>query len=346
LRVILTGSDGYLGRVVYDRLTRARHEVYGIDTGYFTMAGGGAQSAARCDIRDLSRSALEGFDAVVHLAGLSNDACADLNPALTRRLNADEPARLAREARHAGVRRFVFASTCSVYGVSGGVPSSELGPVNPVSAYARAKLLGEQGVFREAKASVVPVVLRLATLFGLSPNMRTDLAVNRMTASAVTRGTVTLAGRGVQHRPFLHIQDAARAIEFALGAAAADVGGRCFNVAAANGNLRMSELASLIQQAMPGADIAVDDSPPDTRDYLVDCSRLASLGLSIQSDFSAAIHQIAAYFSRSQKSFRELTAPPSDRAAALRELLDTAQLDSSLRWLSATPHYRDLEVTP
>ncbi|MEY9932438.1 nucleoside-diphosphate-sugar epimerase [Catenulispora sp. GP43] len=276
VRIMVTGAEGYLGGVVTQRLLRRGHEVVSIDAGYFANLPG-PKSSSR-DVRDLDGADLDGIDGIVHLAALSNDACSELHQDVCVDVNEVHSVRLAHMARQHGIARFVFASTCSVYGAGGGRPAIESDTVNPLSVYAVTKHRAEQRISALAGDGFTPVILRFATLFGPSPNMRTDLVVNRMAASAVTRGRIELTGAATNYRPILHVRDAAADVEAAL---AGDLSrtARCFNVAAAHGNIQIAQIAQAVQDVIGGVDLEVVDTHHDPRSYAVDTALLDKTGL-------------------------------------------------------------------
>lgn len=280
MRVLVTGHAGYIGARLLPRLIAAGHEIAGLDSLLFNGATLGnppppIPETAR-DIRDAQVQDLAGFDAVIHLAGLSNDPMGDIDPTLTDEINHRAAARLAQLAAESGVRRFLFASTCSVYGAAGAM-CSETSPCRPVTAYARAKLAAESGILSPASPSFEPVALRFATVYGYSNRIRMDLVVNNLTAWAMATGKVRLKSDGSAWRPLLHIDDAAEAFLAALDAPAGAVAGRIFNVCPPDGNHRIVDVARRVESLVPGAVIEfAGETGPDPRDYRVDGSLLQS----------------------------------------------------------------------
>lgn len=328
---MVTGNAGYLGGVVVQQLLRHGHDVVGIDAGYFSELADA--TTPRRDIRDIGGADLAGLNAIIHLAALSNDACAELNPDVCCDINEAQSARLARMAKQHGVARFVFASTCSVYGARGGQPAAEDAAADPLSVYAATKHRAEKRIAALSGDGFVPVVLRFATLFGISPNLRADLVINRMTAAAVTRGRIELNGGGISYRPFLLVQDAAAAVE---AAATTDLYAETLNVAAATGNLQIRQIAQMVCDVVPGVDITMLGKRQDPRSYTVDPTRLARAGLRFDTDFRHEIAQLAAYFAQRGSTYESLIAPPADRAVALTDLADRQEIGADLRWTSTT----------
>lgn len=332
MRIMVTGHAGYLGSVVTQRLHHA-HEVVGIDAGYFSDPA--SPQGSRRDIRDLAASDLGGFDAIVHLAALSNDACSEINPDVCRDVNESQAVRLALSAKQHGVARFVFASTCSIYGARGAQLAHEDDAAHPLSVYAATKHRAEIRINALAGDGFVPVALRFATLFGVAPNMRTDLVLNRMTASAVTRGRIELNGDGTSYRPLLHVQDAAAAVEAVITANLPSSSG-CFNVAAATGNIQIRQIAQMVSDVIPGINVTVLDGRHDPRSYAADPTRLSRAGLNFDSDLHHEISKLADYFTQRGDSYEELTSAPSDRATALTSLAARQEIGADLRWTSTT----------
>lgn len=283
MRVCVTGHRGYVGAVLLPRLLRRGDRVLGVDTGLFAdcaVPGLPAQpqpDRTLCrDIRDVGPADLEGIDAVVHLAGLSNDPLGDLDPALTAAINGEAAAALAAAARGSGVGRFVFASTCSVYGAAGDDVVDEATPPRPVTPYAAAKLAAETAILRLATDAFTPVVLRFATAYGFSPMLRFDLVANNMTAHAIASGRVLLKSAGTQWRPLIHVADMAEALIAALDAPRQAVHGHTLNVGSDDDNVRIGPLAERVAAAIPGAGVErATGAEPDRRSYRVSFARIA-----------------------------------------------------------------------
>jgi nucleoside-diphosphate-sugar epimerase len=265
MKILLAGNRGYLGSVLQDVLMEAGHESAGLDTGFFDAD----PMQPRQDVRDVTAADLLGCDAVVNLAALCNDACGDLSAAVTHEVNTTAAASLARLAKSLGIKRYVLASSCSVYGVAPGDDVlTENDPVAPETAYATSKVDAERALFRLTDASFQPVALRFATLFGDSPSFRSDLMVNRIAVSAHRWNRITMNGDGTLWRPLLHVRDAARAILAALEADAPAVAGKVFNVGFPEHNHRVADVVEMARSLVPG--VTVKRTPAaDSRSYAV-----------------------------------------------------------------------------
>lgn len=271
MRVLLTGNEGYLGAVVQEALRARGHEPTGADAGFFHPHG----ERRPWDVRDVGVEDLDGYDAVVHLAGLSNDAAGDLSEEVTVAINERASVRLARLAKVAGVGRFVFASSCSVYGGAVRAGLTEEDEARPLTAYARSKLAAERAIVALSDPGFAPAALRFATLFGFSPSFRNDLLVNRMVSTAWRYGQITVAGDGRAERPLLHVRDAAEAVLGTLAADPATVRGAVFNVGAPGSNFSVRAVADLVRSRFPEAAVAFAGSA-DRRTYNVCFDRFAS----------------------------------------------------------------------
>src|SRR5690349_10595512 len=279
MKILLTGSRGYIGSVMAPFLVNAGHEVVGVDTDLYRRSSFGEwkdtiETRVK-DVRALEARDLAGFDAVIHLAALSNDPLGDLNPQLTYDINHLASVRLAALAKEAGVPRFAFASSCSNYGAAGDAPVNEESDLNPVTAYGESKVRVERDVIKLADDAFSPTFLRCATAYGVSPRLRFDIVLNNLVAWAFTSGKVMLKSDGSPWRPIVHIEDISRAFLAVLAAPRAKVHDRAFNVGVANENFRIREVAEIVQRTVTGSELRfAEGASPDKRNYRVDCSLL------------------------------------------------------------------------
>ena len=284
MRIFVAGGAGYIGSTLVPRLLEQGHGVTVLDRFYFgdSLASvkarhGERLAVVRGDVRTFDPSLLRSVDAVVDLSGISNDPSCDLEPALTRSVNVDGATRLAVKAKESGVRRYVFSSSCSVYGHGDGPGLSETSTRRPVSEYARAKMEVEDLVLdlgRSTHGEMEVSVLRLATLFGVSPRMRLDLAINVMTKNAYVSRRITVDGGGRQWRPFVHVHDAAGAFELALTGERSQFAGQVFNVGSDQNNIQILNLAFRVRDAIPGTEVVHAPTDPDLRDYNVSFEKI------------------------------------------------------------------------
>ena len=284
MHVFVAGGAGYIGSVLVPLLLEHGHRVTVLDRLYFgdTLSHAAHRFGERLrdvrgDIRSFDRSTLISVDALIDLSGISNDPSCELEPELTRSVNVEGAKRLAVAAREQGVRRYIFSSSCSIYGHGDRTGLTETNPRRPVSLYARAKadvedFLLEMG--RESRAALEVCVLRLATVFGVSPRMRFDLAINVMTKNAYTARRITIDGGGRQWRPFVHVRDAARAFELVLTSDVSKIGGEIFNVGSDQNNVQILNLAFRVRDAVPGTEVVHAPTDPDLRDYNVSFDKI------------------------------------------------------------------------
>jgi nucleoside-diphosphate-sugar epimerase len=277
MRVLLTGHKGYIGTVLAPMLLDAGHEVHGLDSDIFSRCTFGDDPVqipeTIKDIRDITIEDVRGFDAVLHLAGLSNDPLGDLNAELTYEINHKASVRLAALAKEAGVKRFIFSSSCSNYGAGGDDLLNEEGDLNPVTPYGKSKVLVEQDVSKLADNNFCPLYLRNATAYGVSPRLRFDLVLNNLVAWAYTTGQVRLKSDGTPWRPIVHIEDISRAFVATLHAPTEKVHDRAFNVGVPGENFRIREIAEIVGETVPDSQVTfAPDASPDKRNYRVDCT--------------------------------------------------------------------------
>ncbi|MBX9990682.1 bifunctional SDR family oxidoreductase/aminotransferase class I/II-fold pyridoxal phosphate-dependent enzyme [Phreatobacter oligotrophus] len=344
MKILLTGHAGYVGTVATGVLTEAGHEVIGLDTGYFVPCHteglepvDPVRTIAK-DVRDITAEDLAGFDAVVHLAALSNDPMGDLAPELTAAINRDATIALARIAKAAGVTRFVFASSCSIYGA--GNPDlllDESAPVNPLTAYASSKVESEAGLLALADDGFVPTFMRNATCYGLSPRLRTDLVLNNLVVSALSTGEVKLLSSGLSWRPLLHVRDLARAAAAILAADPATVRGEAFNIGQNSENHLVRDIATIVAEAVPGSRVTfAEGNTIDPRSYRVDFGKFAAAFPDfrfLHTAASGAKELVAALAGRTTAD--DLSGQRYVRLARLKSLMASEKLAGDLTWRTA-----------
>lgn len=276
MHVLVTGHQGYLGTVMVPLLVERGHTVVGLDTGWFAdclLGPAPAEpDALRIDLRDVTADRLRGFDAVIHLAALSNDPLGTLAPDITHEINHHASVRLARAAKEAGVHRFLYASTCSVYGAAGADAVTEDAPLRPLTPYAVSKVRVEDDVAALADDDFAPVFLRNATAFGFSPRLRADIVVNDLTASAVLTGRVVVKSDGTPWRPLVHARDIAAAFVAALEAPEVRVRGRALNVGTEANNVTVAQVAETVAEVTGAEVVITGEYGADPRSYRVDFS--------------------------------------------------------------------------
>ncbi|WP_420037304.1 NAD-dependent epimerase/dehydratase family protein [Streptomyces sp. cg28] len=339
MRVLLTGHQGYLGSVMAPVLTAAGHDVIGLDAGLFADCVLGPVPADpqghRVDLRDVTAEHVAGVDAVIHLAALSNDPLGSLAPELTYDINHHASVRLARLAREAGVGRFLYASTCSVYGAAGGAGLvAEDAPLRPVTPYAESKVRVEDDLHALADDDFTPVYMRNATAFGYSPRLRADIVLNNLVGHALLTGEVLVLSDGSPWRPLVHAADIARAFTAALTAPREAVHDRAFNIGSEVNNVTVAEIAEKVADAVPGAKVRITgEHGADPRSYRVDFSRFreAIPGFDCEWTVEQGALELAENYRRHQLTLEDFD-QRFTRLAVLRAASEAGTVDDTLRW--------------
>jgi len=343
MKVLVTGHDGFIGTVLLPLLRAAGHEMVGLDTYLFHDCLWGSErdgevEAIAKDVRDVVAADLEGFDAVIHLAAVSNDPVGNLDPACTHEINHRASVRLAQVAKQVGVPRFLFSSSCSLYGAAGDRFLDETAPFNPVTAYGHSKVLAERDIEALADDSFSPTFLRNATVYGASPRFRSDLVVNNLAALAYTTGEIKLMSDGTPWRPLIHVEDVARAFLGVLSAPRDLVHAQAFNIGSTAENYRVREIAEIVQEAIPGSAVVfASGAGPDRRTYKVSFEKFArSLPDSKPTrTVREGVRELRVFFERSSITAQDALGPRGQRIEHVRHLMALGRLEPSLRWKTA-----------
>jgi nucleoside-diphosphate-sugar epimerase len=340
-RVLLTGADGYIGVRLGDHLLRAGFDVVGLDSGFHRVGWLYPSPDLRPamltkDTREIEVDDLAGYDAVVHLGELSNDPVGALDERVTYRINHEGTVRLAELAKQAGVERFVQMSSCSVYGVSADRPSAEGDAVEPLTAYARCKVLVEEAVGHLADDRFSPVFLRNATVYGASPRQRFDLVVNDLAATAYLYKEIRMTSDGTPWRPFVHLLDVAAAVSCVLAAPREIVHGEIFNVGSSASNYQIRQIAHIVGDLVPGCAVCLGDSSADKRNYRIDFTKIETTlpGFSCAWDVGRGVAELLGVFTRVGLDEATYRWRGYTRLNQIRHLIDTGQITDELFWTS------------
>jgi nucleoside-diphosphate-sugar epimerase len=352
MKVLVAGDRGYIGAVLVPFLRAAGHQTGGLDLGLYEGCDLGLEpprgSWSPADIRDAQPDHVRGYDAVICLAALSNDPLGDLNPATTCSVNVDGTLRLAQAARQAGVERFLFASSCSLYGAASSAGVAEDAEMCPVTPYGWAKVEAERRLSLLASDNFSPTYLRNATAYGVSPRLRLDIVVNNLTAVAMTTGEVRLESDGSPWRPLVHIEDISRSFLAALEAPRELVHDQAFNVGRPQDNVQVRDIADLVREAVPGSTISLAaDAGPDLRNYRADFAKLNDTfaGLTLQWNVRDGINELVRAYAQHGLTYDDFVGSRFVRLRRIRELMSAGVIDQMLRRDSSETYNVDPEET-
>lgn len=343
MHVLVTGHKGYIGTVMVPMLIEEGHEVVGLDSDLYARCTFGEEDKIKeipelkKDIRDIDISDVQGFEAIIHLAGLSNDPLGNLNPKLTYEINHLASVRMAKLAKKAGVRRFIFSSSCSNYGSAGEDWVDEESELKPLTPYGIAKVLVEEDLRKLGDSGFCPVFARNSTAYGVSPRLRFDLVLNNLVAWAFATGKVHLKSDGTAWRPLVHVRDISRAFLAFLEAPAGLVCNEAYNVGRTEENYQVKEIAEIVTGIVPGSRLEfAEGASPDKRCYRVNCDKLARAfpGLKFEWDVRRGAEEVYQLIKEFGLKLEEFEGPQYKRVAHVESLLRAGRLDETLRWRS------------
>lgn len=339
MKVLVTGHKGYIGTVMVPMLIEQGFEVVGLDTDLYRYCTYGADPidvpTISKDVRDVEASDFTGIDAVVHLAALSNDPLGNINPDLTYDINHHGSVRIAECAREAGVRRYIFSSSCSMYGKAGDAILDESAKFNPVTPYAKSKVFVERDVAPMADDNFSPVFMRNATAYGVSPRIRFDLVINNLVAWALTTGRIHMKSDGTPWRPLVHIEDISQAVICALKAPREDIHNLAVNVGSNEENYQMKELAQFVIDTVPNSEIRyADGAGPDKRCYRANFDKIRRVFPDFKTKWTAkkGVEQCYESYRKNGLNKDDYEGVKYKRIAHIKDLIANGQLDTNLRW--------------
>ncbi len=334
MKVLVTGCDGYIGSVLVRKLGENGYDVVGLDTCYYKdckLTESEDVKLIEKDIRDIAKSDLGGIDAIVHLAALSNDPLGHLEPRLTTEINFLASVKLAQLAQRVGVKRFVFASSCSMYGVAADVVTED-SALTPLTEYARSKIESENSISKLLDSSFCAVYLRCATVFGISPKLRFDLVVNNLTGLALTEKKIIVNSDGTPWRPVLHVEDACDAYMLALEADEGLVNGKAYNVGATDENYQIIDIANVVKKET-GCEVVMLNKEPDSRSYKVNCDKIKNeLGFGVSWPLSKGVSSLVKSLRNLGLDYSDFASKNFTRLRQIEYLISSGKVDSNLRW--------------
>ncbi len=345
MRVLVTGHNGYVGTIMMPLLIAANHQVVGLDTNLYEGSTFGEDPKRdfleiNKDVRDVEMADLEGIEAIIHLAGLSNDPLGDLNPELTYDINHRASVRLAEMAKQIGIERFIFSSSCSNYGAGVTDWLDESSAFNPVTPYGRSKVMVEQDVSKLADDNFSPTFLRSGTAYGVSPRLRFDLVLNNLAAWAFTTGLVYLKSDGTPWRPIVHIEDMSRAFLAALEAPRELIHNEAFNVGRSSENYQIRQIAQIVAETIPGSRVEfAEGASADKRNYRVNCDKIINTlpGYKPQWTAQKGAQELYAAYQKVGLELDEFEGPRYRRLQHIKSLMASGRLSDTLRWRQTDP---------
>lgn len=339
MKILLTGIDGYIGTVLGQELIKAGYEVVGLDTGFYEdawlyeMPDFKKPKVIRKDIRDISEKDLAGIEAVVHLAELSNDPLGENDPEITYKINHEGTVRLAKLAKEAGVSRFIYFSSCSVYGASDEI-ADETSQTNPLTAYAKSKVLNEKYLLEIADNNFSPLIFRNATVYGASPRLRFDLVVNNLAGLAFTTKEIKMDSDGTPWRPLVHVSDVCQAVLIALIAPREKIHNQIVNVGDTSSNYQIKDIAEIIKNTFPGCTVSLNKNGADKRNYRVNFNKIKTIlpGFSCEYNIAKGAKELLDIFTKINLTKEDFESKDYTRLKQIKYLLEENKINKDFFW--------------